>query len=305
MTAAIRMQGLRRRFGQVNAVDGIDLEIRQGEVVAFLGPNGAGKTTTLDMALGLGEPDAGSVEVMGMTPRQAVERGLISAVMQTGGLLKEITVKETLELVASFYAAPRPVAECLRRAGLDAIAGRRVGKCSGGEQQRLRFALSLLPDPAVLILDEPTAGMDATVRRAFWNDIAADARRGRTVVFATHYLEEAEMYAERIVLVRSGRIVADGTTAEVTASTTGRQVKATWPGAGAEDLDALRRLPGVTGTEQRGHQVRVTTDDSDAVARHLLVHTGATDLEIASRGLEDAFLALTSDQQTDALERAR
>ena len=149
-----------RTTREVRAVDGVDLRIEPGEVVAFLGPNGAGKTTTLDMVLGLTEPTTGTARVFGRRPREAVIAGHVSAVLQTGGLLRDLTVRETVRMIASTYAASTPVDEVIDRAGLRALADRRVSKCSGGEQQRLRFALALLPDPRLLVLDEPTAGMD-------------------------------------------------------------------------------------------------------------------------------------------------
>src|SRR3954454_8791158 len=224
---AVALRGLTKHFGTVAAVDGLDLTIEQGEIVAFLGPNGAGKTSTIDMVLGLSRPDAGTAEVFGGTPRSAVAHGLVTAVMQTGGLLKDLTVAETVQLTATLFAHTRPVAEVLDRAGLTEIAGRRVGKCSGGEQQRLRFAMALLPEPELIILDEPTTGMDVEGRREFWSAIRADAERGRTVVFATHYLDEADAYADRIVLVSRGRVVADGTAAQIKALSAGRIVTAT------------------------------------------------------------------------------
>jgi ABC-2 type transport system ATP-binding protein len=295
---AIRLEGVTKSFGDVQAVRGIDLTIGHGEIVAFLGPNGAGKTTTIDMILGLSQPTAGVVSVLGMPPRDAVARGLVSAVMQTGGLLKDLTVRETLELTASLFAGVTadlpPVTELLERAGITEIADRKVARCSGGEQQRLRFAMALVPDPALLLLDEPTTGMDVEGRRAFWAAIREDAARGRTVLFATHYLEEADAYADRIVLVSRGRVVADGSAAEVKARAAGRTVRATLPGA---DVAALRQLPGVDGVEVRGDSVLVHARDTDTVARHLLTATSAHDLEITTRGLEDAFLALTADTE--------
>jgi ABC-2 type transport system ATP-binding protein len=290
---AVALRGLTRRFGAVTAVDGLDLTVQPGEIVAFLGPNGAGKTSTIDMVLGLSRPDAGTAEVFGLPPRTAVARGLVTAVMQSGGLLKDLTVGETVELTAALFAHTRPVAEVLDRAGLTAIAGRRVARCSGGEQQRLRFAMALLPEPELIILDEPTTGMDVEGRREFWSAIRADAERGRTVLFATHYLDEADAYADRIVLVSGGRVVADGTAAEIKALSAGRQLTATWVGAQPADAAGLYDLAGVEDVELRGDTVLVRTRDSDALARHLLTATPARDLQITSRGLEDAFLALT------------
>jgi ABC-2 type transport system ATP-binding protein len=218
--------------------------------------------------------------------------------MQTGGLLKDLTVRETVAYTASLFADTIPVDEALVGAGIMQIADRRVGKCSGGEQQRLRFAMALLPNPALLLLDEPTTGMDVEGRRTFWNAIRADARAGRTVLFATHYLEEADQYADRIVLVSNGTIVADGTGAEIRALASGRTVRATWAGADVPALARLRELPGVDELEVRGDQVMVHTKDSDEVARFLLGQPGARDLEITSKNLEDAFLALTSNEMT-------
>jgi ABC-2 type transport system ATP-binding protein len=289
---AVDLRGVRKSFGPVQAVREVALAIGSGEVMAFLGPNGAGKTSTIDMILGLSRPDAGEVEVYGMAPRQAVRRGLVSAVMQSGGLLKDLTVAETVQYTAALFAVSRPVGEVLERAGIAAIAGRTVGKCSGGEQQRLRFAMALIPDPQLLILDEPTQGMDVEGRRGFWKAIRDDAAQGRTIVFATHYLEEADAYADRIVLISKGRIVADGTAAEVKGLASGRTIRATLPGA---DEAALRAMPGVDGVDVRGDTVLIHSGDTDAVARWLLTQTSARDLEITSRGLEEAFLALTGD----------
>ena len=294
---AIALRGVRKNFGSVQAVRGIDLDISSGEIVAFLGPNGAGKTSTIDITLGLSQPNAGSVAVYGLHPRQAISRGLVSAVMQTGGLLKDLTVAETVEYTASLFTDTRPVAEVLQRAGITSIADRLVGKCSGGEQQRLRFAMALLPDPELLILDEPTTGMDVEGRRSFWSAIRQDANRGRTVLFATHYLEEADAYADRIILLRHGTVVADGTSSEVKAMAAGRTVRFTMA---SPDQAALLAIPGAESVEVRGETVLVHASDSDAVARYLLTQTPARDMEITTRGLEDAFIALTSDDADES-----
>ena len=203
---AIRASGLTKTFratdgSTVVAVERVDLTVHRGEIVAFLGPNGAGKTTTVDMLLGLTSPTAGEVEIVGMTPRQAVEAGRVSAVMQTGGLLPDFTVGETVEAIAALHGRLDRVEEVIERAGLTVVRGRKVQACSGGEQQRLRFALALIPDPDVILLDEPTTGMDVAARQAFWDTMRADAATGRTIVFATHYLAEADAFAERTVLM--------------------------------------------------------------------------------------------------------
>ena len=294
---AVELRNVTKRYGSVTAVKDLSLSIRSGEIVAFLGPNGAGKTTTIDMILGLARPDAGSVSVYGRAPVDAIARGDVSAVMQSGGLLKDFTVRETVAYTASLYADAQPVADVLARAGITAIADQRVGKCSGGQQQRLRFAMSLLSNPRLLLLDEPTAGMDVEGRREFWASIRTDATRGRTVMFATHYLEEADAYADRIVLVRQGEIVADGTTADVKSMASGRSVRATLPKA---DRDAIVAVRGVTSVELRGDTVIIACTDSDAVARHLLTETTATNLEISANSLEAAFVTLTADAEVEA-----
>ncbi|UIJ34335.1 ABC transporter ATP-binding protein [Allobranchiibius sp. GilTou73] len=290
--AAIQLDGVHKSFGDLHAVRGIDLQIEQGEIVAFLGPNGAGKTTTIDMILGLSRPDEGAVHTLGMSPRDAVSRGLVAAVMQTGGLLRDVSVEETVHLTASLFVQTRDVQECLERAGIWGIRDQRVGKCSGGEQQRLRFAMALVSDPALLVLDEPTTGMDVTGRRDFWSAIRSDAGRGRTVLFATHYLEEADHYADRIVLVRHGEVVADGTGAQIKARTSGRTIRATLD---RPDRAALLAIDGVEALDIRGESVTIGARDSDAVARVLLTSMGARDLEITAQGLEEAFMTLTSD----------
>ena len=302
---AIDLVGVSKTFRPVGkpaieAVRGIDLRIGRGEIVAFLGPNGAGKTTTLDMVLGLAEPTTGTVSIYGRKARAAVLDGKVSAVLQSGGLLHDLSVRETVQVVASAYRDAQPVEKVIDRAGLSALAKRKVSKCSGGEQQRLRFALALLPDPDLLVLDEPTAGMDVGARHEFWATMRAEVRSGRTVVFATHYLEEADSFAERIVMVARGRVVADGSTADIRSRATGRTVTANLDPAEADRaLEALKRRPDVTGVSRAGDRVSVHTSDSDAVALALLSKLGGTGLEITTGSLDDAFLALTGEPTED------
>jgi ABC-2 type transport system ATP-binding protein len=289
---AVELTDVSKHFGHVQAVRDVDVDIAPGEIVAILGPNGAGKTSTIDIILGLSRPTSGHVSVFGMQPRRAVACGLVSAVMQTGGLLKDLTVKETVQYTASLFAQKEPVDEVLNRAGINQIADRRVGKCSGGEQQRLRFAMALVSDPELLVLDEPTTGMDVEGRRSFWASIRKDAEQGRTVLFATHYLEEADAYADRIILLRHGQKIADGTASQIKAMAAGRTVRATLAGASEAEL---RTIPGADSVEIRGDTILIHSGDSDAVARYLLTSTSARDLEITARGIEEAFLALTAD----------
>lgn len=297
--AAVELTGIVRRFGhgsdRVVAVDHIDLRIERGEIVALLGPNGAGKTTAIDVLLGLSEPDEGSARVLGMDPRRAVATGRLAAVLQTGGLLSDLSVRETISVVAGLHGASARLDEVIERADLGAIARRRVGKCSGGEKQRVKFALALLPDPDVLVLDEPTAGMDVTARRRFWEAMREDADAGRTILFATHYLEEAEQFARRTVVVNHGRVVADGATAQLRAALGGRTVSATLPGTADPALiDELRADPDVVEASADATRITVRTAASDALAGRLLA-LGATDLEIVAPTLESAFTSLTED----------
>lgn len=288
--AAVALSGLRKRFGEVRAVDGIDLVISPGEVVALLGPNGAGKSTTVDMVLGLSTPDGGRISVFGKAPREAVVAGQISAMLQSGALLDDATVAEAVGLIAALHRKPMPVAKALAQAGITDLADRRCTKLSGGQKQRVRFALALVCEPDLLVLDEPTVAMDVETRRAFWQQMRAYTDTGRTVLFATHYLDEAEEYADRVVLMRSGRIVADGSVAQVRAAVSGRTLRAVVPGA--LDLE----LPGVRSVEQRGDQITLTCTDSDAAVRALLArYPNAHDIEITALGLEEAFLTLTGE----------
>lgn len=289
ITPAIRTSALTKTFTVgshvVTATDGVDLTIHQGEIVAFLGPNGAGKTTTVDMILGLTEPSAGRVEVFGSTPHEAVAAGRVSAMLQTGGLLPDFTVGETVAAVAALHGRSDRVEEVLVRSGLTGLARRRVQACSGGEQQRLKFALALVPDPDLIILDEPTTGMDVRARHEFWDAMRADAATGRTIVFATHYLAEADAFAERTILMRSGRIVADGPTAEVQAAYGGRSVSFQPPAdvvsAAGVDATWLQRV------------------------RSALAPLGVTDIEVSTPSLENAFLALTDADTTHEQEISR
>ena len=291
MPNGIHVNGLRKHFGDVRAVDGVDLAIAPGEVVALLGPNGAGKSTTIDMLLGLTRPDAGRISVFGMPPDRATAAGAVGAMLQTGSLIQGLTVREIIEMLASLYPQPMPVDDTLKRARIEDISLRRAEKLSGGQTQRVRFAMALVPDPDLLVLDEPTVGMDVESRRAFWASMREFAASGRTVLFATHYLDEADSFADRIVLISDGVIVADGPTTEIKATVGGRTIRATLPGAAAASLEAL---PGVNRAEARGESVLLHCSDSDTAIRALLAaYPAARDLEISGADLEQAFLALT------------
>ena len=287
----------------MHAVRGIDLAILRGQTVALLGPNGAGKSTTIDMMLGLSRPDAGEVRVFGRSPREAVDAGAVGAMLQTGDLIRDLSVRELISLAASLYPKPMAVDEVLAMAGLGEVASQRTQKLSGGQTQRARFAIALVPDPELLVLDEPTVAMDAQGRRDFWAAMREYAARGRTVLFATHYLEEADANADRAVLMARGKIIADGPTTEIKARVGTRTIRATLPDA---DPEVLSTLPGVSSAERHGQAVILRCSDSDATIRALLErHPASRDIEITGAGLEEAFLELTADQPDELAAESR
>jgi ABC-2 type transport system ATP-binding protein len=290
----LRLAGLRKSYGRVTAVDGLDLSVAAGEVVALLGPNGAGKSTTVDLLLGLQQPDAGRAELFGSTPRRATAAGRVGVMLQSGSLLPDLTVRELVTLLVRLHRSPLRPDEVLERAGVAHLAGRRTDRLSGGQAQRVRFALALAPDPDLLVLDEPTAAMDVEARRGFWDALRDWTATGGTVVFATHYLEEADAVADRVVLLRSGTVVADGSAASVKALVGGRRIRADLAPV-APDPAELRALLGVADVVVAGTAITLTCPDSDAALRALLsAHPTASDVEVGGAGLEDAFLALTA-----------
>lgn len=306
MTSGIHLDRLVKTFrtpqGPVHAVRGVDVSIRPGETVALLGPNGAGKSTTIDMLLGLLEPDEGAAHVFGGPPRNAVAAGRIGAMLQTGMLLHGLVVRELIAMTASLYPSPMTVAEVVDLCGLEQVADQRSEKLSGGQAQRVRFAVALVGNPELLVLDEPTVALDVEGRREFWATMRRFAARGATIVFATHYLEEADAFADRAVLMAHGRVVADGPTTEIKARVGGRTIRATLATA---DRDALSTLPGVANVELRGEAVVLRCSDSDAAVRALLDrHPEARDIEITGAGLEEAFLELTTAPDASAAAEA-
>ena len=291
--AGISLTGLEKSFGDVRAVRGIDLDIVPGETVAILGPNGAGKSTTIDMVLGLSRPDRGEVTLFGMSPTDAVAAGSIGGMLQTGSLIGQLTIRELVTLTASLYPNPLGVDDALALTGLADIADRRTEKLSGGQTQRVRFAIAIVADPDLLVLDEPTVALDVEGRHAFWAAMRNFARGGKTVIFATHYLEEADAFADRIVLMAQGRIVADGTSTEIKARVGMKTIRATLPNA---PMDRVEALVGVATAERHGDAVTLTCTDSDTALRGLLTaYPDAHDIEVLGANLEAAFLALTND----------
>jgi ABC-2 type transport system ATP-binding protein len=284
---------LAKSYGKVRAVRSVDLTIDRGQTVALLGPNGAGKSTTIDMVLGLTRPDAGSVTLFGRSPADAVAAGLIGGMLQTGSLLPGLTVRELVTLIASLYPRPLPVDEALTLTGTAELARRPAARLSGGQMQRVRFAGLLAANPDLLLLDEPTVALDVEGRHEFWAAMREVVASGKTVIFATHYLEEADAFADRIVVMARGRVVADGPATEIKARVGGRTIRATLPGVGVTQLAVL---PGVLSADRRGDAVVLACTDAEATLRALLGQfPDIRDIEVRGAGLEDAFLALTGD----------
>lgn len=285
-----------KTYGTVRAVDGLTLALHPGETVALLGPNGAGKSTTLDLLLGLKNADSGTVSVFGTTPREAIVAGRVGAMLQSGGLMDEVTVAELVKLACDLHPKPYKAKDVLARAGISQIADRKVNKLSGGQAQRVRFALATAGDSDLIVLDEPTTGMDVSARQAFWATMREQADQGRTVLFATHYLEEADAIADRVLVLHRGRLLADGTAAEIKAKAGARRVS--FDLEGAIDEAPIRSLPFLTSIDISGQTVRIQSSDADATV-HALYGLGVypRNLEVAGLGLEQAFVAITAAEE--------
>jgi ABC-2 type transport system ATP-binding protein len=296
--SGILLSNLTKSYGDVKAVRGVTISIQPGETLALLGPNGAGKSTTLDMMLGLTRPDSGTVSLFGASPSDAVTAGVVGGMLQTGVLLQFLSVRELITMVASLYPHPLEVNEVLRLTGTSEFADRPTTKLSGGQTQRVRMAMALVADPELLVLDEPTAALDVESRRDFWVAMRAVAARGKTIVFATHYLEEADAYADRVILMARGVVVADGSPTEIKAKVGGRTIRATLPGV---EVTELSSLPGVRNADQHGDALVLNCSDSassDEALRALLGrYPTARDIEVRGAGLEEAFLDLTGDDE--------
>jgi ABC-2 type transport system ATP-binding protein len=290
MTPVASLTNVVKAFGDVRAVDGLTLRVQPGETVALLGPNGAGKTTTISLLLRLLTADRGSARLFGVEPAEAAAAGRVGAMLQDGGLMSGVLVGELLAMLAGLYPAPIPFAEAITIAQLQGLERRRVDRLSGGQSQRLRVAAALMGDPDLLILDEPTAAMDVEARRSFWQAMRAETARGRTILFSTHYLEEADAYSDRVVVIGAGTLLADGTPDTIKASTGLRVLRCTLTDP---DPARLADLPGVAAVDVRQHRAEIRSRDSDSTLRALL--SGWPDSPTSkSQGLEDAFLALTA-----------
>jgi ABC-2 type transport system ATP-binding protein len=289
------LDGVTRRYGQVTAVDHLSLGIQRGQTVALLGPNGAGKTTAVELLLGLTNPDVGVVGLFGGPPADAVAAGRVGAMLQDAGLPQWAKVSELIGLVRSLYPDPLSLQDTLRLTDLEPLAQRQVQRLSGGQRQRVRLALALAGNPELLVLDEPTAALDVDARRSFWERVRGYVSAGRTVLFATHRLEEADAVADRVVVIAGGRLLADGTPDQVKAQAAGRSTISV--AADSLSRELLERLPAVAAVEQDRGRVTLSTSDPDATVRALLQHAPHVQgLEVTRAGMEAAFLHLTHQE---------
>jgi ABC-2 type transport system ATP-binding protein len=293
--AIASLDGVTRRYGQVTAVDGLSLQIRSGETVALLGPNGAGKTTTVELLLGLRGPDRGVVRLFGGPPAAAIAAGRVGAMLQDAGLPQGARVAELVGLIRGLYPEPLSVAETLRVCDLEDVAARQTQRLSGGQRQRVRLALALAGNPELLVLDEPTAALDVEARRGFWARMGGVVAAGRTVLFATHRLEEADAVADRVLVLAGGRLLADGSPDQVKAQAAARSTVS----LAADGLSRmlLEGLPGVAAVEEDRGRLTLHTSDPDATVRALLQHAPKVQgLEVRRAGMEEAFLQLTHEE---------
>ena len=292
-----RLEAVSKRYGTVQGLDGMDLTVHRGEVLALLGPNGAGKTTSVALLLGLVHPDAGEVRLFGLDPTSRAARERCGAMLQVSRLPEPISVREHVELFSSYYPRPLPVDETLALSGLTDLAGRHYGRLSSGQQQRLKFALALCGNPEVLFLDEPTVALDVEARREFWNAIRARSARGTTVLLTTHYLEEADALADRIVVIDHGKVIAEGSPAEIKSRSAGRRIRCVTNLA----PETVAGMPGVKDVVRHGAALEILAVHAEPVVRALLAQDpGLSDLEVSGAGLEQAFLALTRQPQKEA-----
>jgi ABC-2 type transport system ATP-binding protein len=288
-----RLSNASKNYGAVKALRQVDLEVRQGEILAVLGPNGAGKTTAVKLLLGLAAPNAGSVSVFGGDPRNPDTRVRIGAMLQVARVPETLRVCEHVELFSSYYPNPMPIADTLAAAGLTQLAKRKFGDLSGGQRQRVLFALAICGDPDLLFLDEATLGLDVEARRLLWDQIRSLASRGKAVLLTTHYLQEADALADRILVINRGEIIAEGAPAEIKARSAGRQIRCNT----MLSISQVRAIQGVMDAKAEGENVVIQTAVAEPVVRELLaLDATLSGLEVTSAGLEEAFLALTTNQ---------
>ncbi len=292
-----RVRNLKKSYGNLIALNDLDLEIRAGELLALLGPNGAGKTTLVRLLLGSARPDSGSVSVFGTDPYLGEAQSRVGAMLQVGRVPETLKVREHIDLFSSYYPNPLPVTETLAIAGLAEIKDRTYGELSGGQKQRVLFGIAVCGDPDLLFLDEPTVGLDVEARRLMWSQIRTLIARGKTVLLTTHYLNEADALADRVLVLNKGSLIAEGTPAEIKARAMGKQIRCT----SRLSLEEVRRIPGVLSATADRNAFELQVNAAEPVVRELLQRDAwLADLEVINAGLEEAFLALTKKDNADS-----
>ncbi len=293
-TTVAELKNVSKSYAQINALKNVNLNIYSGEVIALLGPNGAGKTTAISLLLGLLRPSQGEALLFGESPQARAARSRVGVMLQLSGIPETLKVKEHIELFRSYYPNPLPMAELLELSNLTGLENRWYGKLSGGQKQRLHLALAMCGNPDLVFLDEPTTGLDIATRRALWEQVRSFIDRGRTVVLTTHYLEEADALADRIVLINKGEIIAQGSPTEIKAQTSGRRIRLQT----SLKLEEVRSISGVSSVKQEGNALEIFANNAEQVVLNLLSRDKqASALEVSTAGLEDAFLALTEERK--------
>lgn len=286
------LEAVNKNYEDVRALKSVNFRIGAGELVALLGPNGAGKTTAVKLLLGLLPPNSGKVRVFGGNPTNPENRMRTGAMLQVARVPETLRVREHIDLFSSYYQNPMPMSAVLAAAGLEKLSDRKFGDLSGGQRQRVLFALAICGNPDLLFLDEPTVGLDVEARRMLWDEIRQLVGRGKTVLLTTHYLQEADALADRVVVINKGEIVAEGTPAEIKAQTAGKRIRCIT----SLSRETLSQIPGVTEVKQDREAVELHTAEAEPVLRELLARDmGLSGLEVSAAGLEEAFLALTQD----------
>jgi ABC-2 type transport system ATP-binding protein len=292
LTEAASLAGVSKSYDKIQALRTVNFTVGAGELVALLGPNGAGKTTAVKLLLGLMPPHAGKVRVFGSDPTNPKNRMRTGAMLQVGKVPETLKVREHIDLFSSYYPKPLPHAEVLAIAGLEKVSDRKFGDLSGGQRQRVLFALAICGDPDLLLLDEPTVGLDVEARRGLWDEIRRMVDRGKSVLLTTHYLQEADALADRIAVINRGEIIAEGKPSEIKAQTSGKRIRC----ISQLSLSTVRQIPGVAEVKEDREAIEIHTAEAEAVVCELLTRDPRlSSLEITSAGLEEAFLALTQD----------
>ncbi len=286
------LRGARKRYGSIQALDGLDLEVRSGELLAILGPNGAGKTTAISLLLGLARPDSGTARLFGRPPLEIAARRQAGVMMQEVTLAPELRVREHIALIASYYPNPMTPAEALDRTHTTAFAKRPYGKLSAGQKRQVQFAIALCGRPSLLFLDEPTVGLDLQARELVWATLRELVAAGSSIVLTTHYLEEAEALADRVVVLAKGRQIASGTVDEMRALVVRTRIRC----VSSLPVERVRAWAGVGSVARSNGHLEITAVHTEAVVRQLLAaDDDLQELEVVRAGLAEVFSELTQE----------